>query len=267
MIVRSLPILLLAATLVSADDSAPKTPDPARPAALELVQKQVQDWKGNGFRSQVVDEKFLQEVFPKHVFVAVHFPLWPVARVPPAPLKSQNLFAVARDGKLTHLPESKKLEEFFKSTLGPGLNQDKATRSWLRLRMEYIQDGYYKFKFPEKTEVVGPGSSLTLVAGVVEVVPAMGNMGSFKAVIRFDRVDRFSAVTQEENKVIRGIRPRCQATLLLHDDPLVRAIAEQDLLVLGQSAREYLQEQRANARPALRQAIDRIWRQIEVEGR
>jgi hypothetical protein len=66
---------------------------------------------------------------------------------------------------------------------------------------------------------------------------------------------------------MRGIRPRCQATLLLHADPLVRAIAEQDLLVLGRYARGYLLEQRANASEELRREIDRIWRQIEVEGR
>jgi len=67
--------------------------------------------------------------------------------------------------------------------------------------------------------------------------------------------------------VVRGIRPRCQATLLLHPDRLVREIAEQDLLVLGRLAREYLLEQRAKAGPQLRREIDRIWRQIEDEGR
>jgi hypothetical protein len=87
-----------------------------------------------------------------------------------------------------------------------------------------------------------------------------------KAVVRFDRADKFSAVT-EENKVLPGVRPRCQATLLLHADPLVRAIAEQDLLVLGKSANTYLMEQRANATSELRREIDRIWRQIEAEGR
>ena len=67
--------------------------------------------------------------------------------------------------------------------------------------------------------------------------------------------------------MVRGMRPRCQATLLLHPDPLVREIAEQDLLVLGRLAREYLLEQRAKANPDLRRQIDRIWKQIEVEGR
>ena len=234
--------------------------------AKELVEKKLQDAKADGAKVEVIDEKYVREMFPNHVFVAVHFPLWPVARVPAEPMKSQNLFAVAKDGKLTHLADSKGLEEFFKSTLGTQLNQDKTVRTWLRLRMEYVQDGFYKFKYPEKADVTGPGSSLTLVTGIVEVVPEGGNKGTFKAVVRFDRADKFSAVT-EEDKVIRGMRPRCQATLLLHPEKLVREIAEQDLLVMGSMAKGYLTEQRAKASAELRREIDRIWKQIEAEGR
>ena len=261
---HSLALLLGTAFLGHAGETQKEDP---LASAKEAVEKQVRDMKGSNFKTGVVDEKYLRAVFPKHVFVAVHFPLWPVARIPPEPLKSQNVFAVSNNGKITHLADAKKLEEFFKATLGAQLDQDKTVRSYLRLRMEFIQDGYYKFKYPDKTKVVGPGSSLTLVEGVVEVVPEAGNKGDFKAVIRFDRADKFSAVTKEENKVVRGIRPRCQATLLLHPDRLVREIAEQDLLVLGQLAREYLLEQRAKAGPQLRREIDRIWRQIEDEGR
>src|SRR5260370_22039536 len=138
--------------------------------AKDAVVKHVKDLKGDNFKAEVVAEKYLRDMFPKHVFVAVHFPVWPVARLAPEPLKSQNVFAVSMEGKVTHLADSKKLEEFFKTTLGPQLDQDKTVRSYLRLRMEYIQDGFYKFKYPAKTKVVGPGSSLTLVEGVVEVV-------------------------------------------------------------------------------------------------
>src|SRR5262249_8716592 len=153
--------------------------------AKELVEKQVAEWKGNGARLQVIEEGYVRDVFPNQTFVAVHFPLWPVARVPAEPLKSQNLFAVSNDRKIVHLPESKKLEEFFKPTLKTQLNMDKTTRAWLRLRMEYIQDGFFKFKYPDKAEITGPGSSLTVMTGVAEVVPEAGNSGSFKAVLRF----------------------------------------------------------------------------------
>src|SRR5207249_6646109 len=60
-----------------------------------------------------------------------------------------------------------------------------------------------------------------------------------------------------------GPRPICQATKLLDADPLVRRICEQDLLIMGLSARDYLAEQRAAARPELRDAIDRLWQKIQ----
>jgi len=258
-------VVLLCAGFVGQAGETKK--DDALAKAKDTVVKHVKDLKGDNFKAEVVAEKYLRDMFPKHVFVAVHFPVWPVARLAPEPLKSQNVFAVSMEGKVTHLADSKKLEEFFKTTLGAQLDQDKTVRSYLRLRMEYIQDGFYKFKYPAKTKVVGPGSSLTLVEGVGEVVPEAGNKGNFKAVIRFDRADKFSAVTKEENQVVRGIRPRCQATLLLHPEPLVREIAEQDLLVLGRLARDYLMEQKAKANAALQREIDRVWRQIEAEQR
>ena len=70
-----------------------------------------------------------------------------------------------------------------------------------------------------------------------------------------------------ENKVVRGMRPRCQATRLLDPDPLIREICEQDLLVMGRAAQGYLMEQRATASPELRRAIDRVWQKILDEGR
>ena len=64
-----------------------------------------------------------------------------------------------------------------------------------------------------------------------------------------------------------GLRPICQATKLLDADPIVRRMAEQDLLILGRTAQEYLAVQRAKASPELQQAIDQIWQRIVDEGR
>jgi len=234
--------------------------------ARDLVEKQVQSWKGEGAHASVIEPAFMRDIFPNHTFVAVHFPLWPVARLAPEPMKSQNLFVVTKDGKLTHLPDSKKLEEYFKGALKAEADVDKVTRGWLHLRMAYIQDGFYKFKYPAKAKEGPAASSVTILYGVVEVVPEMGNMGTFTATLRFNQAGQLASIT-EENKVIRGMRPRCQATLLLHPEKLVREIAEQDLLVMGRNAREYLMEQRAKANDELRREIDRVWRQIVAEGR
>ena len=46
----------------------------------------------------------------------------------------------------------------------------------------------------------------------------------------------------------------------------LRRMAEADLVYMGLAARDYLMEQRASARPELREAIDRLWRRIEKEG-
>jgi hypothetical protein len=63
------------------------------------------------------------------------------------------------------------------------------------------------------------------------------------------------------------MRPRCQATLLLHPEKLVREIAEQDLVVMGSMAKGYLMEQRARANSELCREIDRVLQRIEAEGR
>src|SRR5262249_16194482 len=140
------PVVLLCAGFLGQAGETKK--DDVLTKAKDAVVKQVQDLKGQNFKAEVVDEKYLRTVFPKNVFVAVHFRLWPVARIRREGLKSQNVFAASMEGKVSHLADGKKLEEFFKATLGAQLDQDKTVRSYLRLRMEFVQDGFYKFKYP-----------------------------------------------------------------------------------------------------------------------
>ena len=71
----------------------------------------------------------------------------------------------------------------------------------------------------------------------------------------------------ERSAIRPGVRPICQATKLLDRDPIVRRMAEQDLLVMGRAAKPYLDQVRATARPKLQQAIDRIWQRVLTEGR
>ena len=42
-------------------------------------------------------------------------------------------------------------------------------------------------------------------------------------------------------------------------------MAEQELLFMGRAAKDYLDEQRTKAGPALQKAIDRIWERIVAE--
>jgi RNA polymerase sigma factor (sigma-70 family) len=67
-------------------------------------------------------------------------------------------------------------------------------------------------------------------------------------------------------KIVRPPKPVCQATRLLDPDPVIRKMAEQQLLLMGKYAEEYLQQRRVEAEsPELRAAIDAIWKRIQDE--
>ena len=91
-------------------------------------------------------------------------------------------------------------------------------------------------------------------------------MGELNASLTFDLAGVLTKVS-ESAQIHPGIRPKCQATKLLDSDPIVRRMAEEAILVMGKSARVYLDEQRAKAGPELQHAIDAIWRRIVAEGR
>src|SRR5262249_33962463 len=130
----------------------------------------------------------------------------------------------------------------------------------------FVQDGYYKFKFNrDLTAVKASDKGDEVVSGTTEVVPEMGNKGQLSAELWFKEGKLDKVV--EKNEVVRGIRPKCQATRLLDADPAIRAICQQDILVMARAAYEYLMEVRATAGPELRQAIDRLWQQILAEKR
>lgn len=227
--------------------------------------------KLNGGAAQVIPitDEALGRAFPTDAFVAARFRLFPVAIEPPAPLKSQNLFIVTKDGKLQHLTDAKSLETYFRAALGPAKDEaalKDAARAWLRLSQEFHQDGFFKFSIPEASLIIGPEKEGKKVTGTAAVEPTGGNKGAINVALTFDAAGKLVSIS-ENAKVLAGIRPRCQATKLLDADPIVRALAEQDILVMGAMAREYLNEQRAKASPELKQVIDRLWKRIVEEGR
>jgi hypothetical protein len=274
---RTLLTVSLAALLFRASSGPAAQPDPKKELSPEaekarkLVEEFLAMHKATGANVNVItDTTRLGKVFRDHQFVAVHFSEWPVPRMPPAPLQMRNLFIVDKDGKVLHLTDARGLEKFFRDhvpALKPGTNKKALVEVWLRLDQEFVQDGFYKFDKLDKTAIttdVKDGDEI--VSGSLDVVPEMGNKGTLGVVMRFNAQGELTRITKD-NKVIRGIRPKCQATRLLDADPQIRAICEQDILVMGRAAYEYLMEQRALANRPLRRAIDQLWQKIVEEGR
>src|SRR5579872_3577014 len=99
-----------------------------------------------------ITDEALAKAFPDDHFIAVVFRQYPVARIAPEPLKSQNVFVVPRDGKIVHLTDTKGLEKFFKDNLKAVEDDDaakQAARAWLTLTQTFQQDGFFKFAVPK----------------------------------------------------------------------------------------------------------------------
>jgi len=253
-----------------------KDKQPAKPTAeeIQMAEKAIK----NKFEPlKNADDKLLVRIsddavaraLPGRVVFAVVFPQYPVARLAPEPLKLQNVFIVDKDGKVEHATDAKGLEKTFRGALAPvkddGAAKD-AAQAWLRLSEELHQDKFFQFTIPEKDLAVEKEQDGRKATGRAVVEPKGGNQGQIVVTLLFD-ADGKLVKADEKADLKPGIRPICQATKLLDADPIVRRMAEQDILVMGRSAKPYLDEQRAGAKPELQQAIDRIWQRIVEEGR
>jgi hypothetical protein len=174
-------------------------------------------------------------------------------------LKCTNLFFV-KDGQVDFVATIPDLEFFFKAALNPLASENAAgdaASTWLRFSGELKQDLFYLFAAPDisytRFDDITRVRAFTTVTGGgdgrIEVLLTLGAAGSLVSI-------------QEKSTMRPGIRPICQATKLLDPDPIVRGMAEQDLLVMGRASKPYLDQVRSIAAPELRQAIDRIWRRI-----
>jgi hypothetical protein len=253
---------------------APAEPPGGQPTEAEiqkgqdLVNARLQQFNARGAQVRHVDDPAVAAALPGDLCYAVLFRQYPVARPAPEPLKSGNVFVVTQQGKVEVLSDAKAQERFFRGALRP-VKDDAAARraaqAWLRLAEERHQDGFFQFTIPEKDLDVTRAPEARRVSGKARVAPKGGDRGEIRATLAFDG-DGKLARAEEAAELQAGVRPICQATRLLDPDPVVRRMAEKDLLVLGRRAKPYLDEQRAQASAALRQAIDRVWQRILEEG-
>jgi len=198
----------------------------------------------------------------------LRYPRFPVARIPPAPLSSNNLFFVSPSGAVDIVSDAGQLRGWFQKHVHADSEKAaaQAVRAWLILAGELRQDGFYQFRLVSESVRVAKTAQGLLANARLEVVPKAGNEGFLAAELLFDPKGRLIQV-REDVQLKPGIRPICQATKLLDPDPIVRRMAERDLLILGRLAKPYLDEQRQQADPALRRAIDQLWQRIEQEER
>ena len=214
----------------------------------------------------VISDAVVTRTLPDVRFYTVHFRLFPVAFASPPPLMHQNLFAVSRAGVVTHLTRPEELQALFKARATVGANagapalQD-VVYAWLRCSQEFSWDGFFQFTIPRDGIATASTGDARTATGDAIVTPKGGDRGKIHVAMTFDQGGRIAAI-EETRSVLQGARPHCQATRLLDADPLVRTMAEEALLVIGVSARDYLAERRAEAKPELQRAIDRIWARI-----
>jgi hypothetical protein len=206
------------------------------------------------------------KVFPgKESFFAVRFRQFPVARVLPAGLSASNVFVVTEGGKAERLADVSALQKFFQQHMAPVKDEAQAKNAvtvWLNLSQEYRQDGFFLFEILGKEIEVTKSDEGMKATGRAMV--ARGGNGELRVTLALNPEGTLRSAV-EDAKIRPGPRPICQATKLLDPDPIVRRMAEQDLLIMGVAAHDYLQEQRARATPELRQAIDRLWRRISAQ--
>jgi hypothetical protein len=241
------------ATIAKADDQ-------------QLVEDYLKTRGASGAVVRPITDDHVGRTFPNFSFFGVIFRQYPVAvQCPPTQdLKCSNVFFV-KDGKVDFVANIPDLEFFFSAELGLAPSADAAADvagAWLRFSEELKQDLFYTFSTPEisyspQDDVPRVRGHATVTAGgegQIDVLIAFGNAGSLVYI-------------HEKSALRPGVRPICQATKLLDRDPIVRRMAEQDILIMGRAAKPYLDHIRATAPPKLERAIDRMWQRILAESR
>jgi hypothetical protein len=258
--------LLLVFTLMTPSAAQDKAIPQETQPALDAVKAYLEKLKGAHAQLIVRDEPVISKVLPEHVFVIARYRIYPVARQLPEGLRPSNVFAVAKkEHHVRLIKNAKELEGFFQASQIPAKDDataKSALAAWLTLSQEFVQDGFYKFEILTKEFASDTDDGRIQVSG--RALVTQGGKGEIATSLVYEQGKLKRA--NETAKVMAGPRPICQATRLLDRDPISRQMAEQDLLFMGLPARDYLLEQRDQAAPELRQAIDRLWQRIQDSG-
>jgi hypothetical protein len=249
------------------DMCKPGTPEYSVREYEQKIQKEMFQNR-QGIFSELKDKELIPTFGPKFNWALLRYPVWPIAMPINPPLSTNNIFVLDEANKIVALiTDSDQLQKFFTQHLNPVRNEHDARTAlivWLRMQQELAQDGMFQFSIPETSIRITKGAAGSITAaGQSVVAPTGGNQGTLDSKIVFGADGKLASTTNERN-IQEGMRPICQSTKLLDKDPIVRRMAEQDILLMGRSCKFYLDEQRAKATPELQAAIDAIWKRIEA---
>jgi hypothetical protein len=227
----------------------------------------IEKWAGgkSAAGAQPLKDDSLARLFPDFAFWWLNFRMYPVAMMPPEPLKAHNIFVIDRKGNVQDLTRQEELQAWFREHLPPIKDEaaaKMAVRAWLACTQLLVTDGFYKFSLAEDSlnaEKAGGGLKAT---GRLEAGAGGGpNSGTVSVTLPFDAAGKLGTINQEA-KLRPGPRPICQSTRLLDPDPLVRRMAEDCLRIMGPDALPYLADQRSRCGPGLQAEIDRVMARI-----
>lgn len=196
---------------------------------------------------------------------SVHYREFPMAVRPPDPMNPRNL-VVESKSKTLHFGTRQELDKLARDMFRPVRREDLTdfALDWLRVSSVFSQDGFFEFQFKKFNIKVKDAGRACQVDAESPVVEKAGDTGKLRCTLSFNLTDEGYVLVsvKDDDTVVPGIRPICQATLLLDQNPKVRKIAERDLLVMGRAALGYLEEQRTHATGDLRKEIERVIKKV-----
>jgi hypothetical protein len=258
--------------LVSEFQECDPTPAPT-PVSLgdeyiELIKRwaKEQDIDLTGYNIQHIDNEAAEYILPGYTFFIIYLIQFPIAMAEPdEQLGTHSIVAIDEEAGVYHIPDEDHLQTFYLQHQVVILTAEErilGIKAWLGLSQEFKNDGYYTFNISDDDitmEQLFGDYVEWRVTGISRVISGGEGLITADAILG---IDGMLAIVNEEYELIAGVRPICQSSKLLDSDPVVRKMAEQDLLAMGYSAEQYLISRRATASPEIKEAIDRIWERI-----
>jgi len=160
--------LTLIAMMVSFSEDKPLDVESAR----ALVQAKLKQLGIASAPVQHLENGEVKSVLAGTQVFLLRYPRFPVARIPPAPLSSNNLFFVSPSGTVDIVSDAGQLRGWFQKHVHADTEKAaaQAVRAWLILAGELRQDGFYQFRLVNESVRVAKTAQGLSANGRLEVV-------------------------------------------------------------------------------------------------